>query len=99
MQQFQELRSDFHAQYGHACHMTPGRFRLATSPICTGSAIVVKTTGIVAVAAFAARTAGVLTACDHGHLLADQIGCYRRQSIVLDSSAHRYSICTVLPSW
>jgi hypothetical protein len=39
--------------------LPPGRFRLATSPICTGSAIVVKTMGIVAVAAFATFAAGV----------------------------------------
>src|SRR5262252_6208224 len=39
--------------------LPPGRFRLVTSPICTGSAMMVKTTGIVAVAAFAASAAGV----------------------------------------
>ena len=39
--------------------LPPGRFRLVTNPICTGSAIVVKAMGIVAVAAFATRTAGV----------------------------------------
>jgi NAD(P)-dependent dehydrogenase (short-subunit alcohol dehydrogenase family) len=42
--------------------LPPGRFRLATSPICTGSLIVVKTIGIVAVAAFAACAAGVVNA-------------------------------------
>lgn len=42
--------------------LPPGRFRLVTSPICTGSAMVVKTTGIVAVAALAASAAGVLVA-------------------------------------
>jgi hypothetical protein len=42
--------------------LPPGRFRLVTNPICTGSAIVVKTIGIVPVAAFAARAAGVVVA-------------------------------------
>lgn len=34
--------------------LPPGLFRLATSPSCTGSAPLIKTIGIVAVAAFAA---------------------------------------------
>ena len=41
---------------------TPGRFRLATRPICTGSAIVVKTIGMIAVAAFAAIAEAVVKA-------------------------------------
>src|SRR5215813_9336981 len=41
--------------------LPPGRFRLATNPSATGSAPVTKTIGIVLVAAWAARTAGVLT--------------------------------------
>ena len=39
--------------------LPPGRFRLATNPNCTGSVPVVKTMGIVLVAAFATRLAGV----------------------------------------
>ena len=39
--------------------LPPGWFRLATKPICTGSLVVVKTIGMVAVAAFAALAAGV----------------------------------------
>src|SRR5262245_64173839 len=42
--------------------LPPGRFRLATNPICTGSAIVVKTMGIELVAFFAARTEDVVVA-------------------------------------
>ena len=42
--------------------LPPGRFRLATRPICTGSAIVVKTIGMVVVAAFAAIAEGVVNA-------------------------------------
>ena len=42
--------------------LPPGRFRLATRPICTGSAMVVKTIGMVAVAAFAAIAEGVVKA-------------------------------------
>jgi hypothetical protein len=39
--------------------LPPGRLMLATKPICTGSLLVVKTIGIVSVAAFAIRFAGV----------------------------------------
>jgi hypothetical protein len=42
--------------------LPPSRLRLATSPICTGSPTVVKTMGVVAVAAFAATAAGVVNA-------------------------------------
>jgi hypothetical protein len=42
--------------------LPPGRFRLATRPICTGSAMVVKTIGMVVVAAFAAIAEGVVKA-------------------------------------
>jgi hypothetical protein len=37
---------------------------------------------IVVVAAFDARTR-LAQRCDHGHLVANKIGCHRRQSIVL----------------
>ena len=42
--------------------LPPGRLRLATSPIWTGSAPAWKTIGTVVVAAFAASAAGVVTA-------------------------------------
>jgi hypothetical protein len=42
--------------------LPPGRFRLATRPSSTGSLLVVKTMGIVVIAAFATRFAGVLVA-------------------------------------
>src|SRR5262245_13926632 len=66
--------------------LPPGRFRLATNPICTGSAIVVKTMGIVPVAAFAARTAGVVVAAitaTSRRTRSTAIDGHRRQSIVL----------------
>ena len=39
--------------------LPPGRFRLATSPILTGSVAIAKTIGMVTVAALAATAAGV----------------------------------------
>jgi hypothetical protein len=42
--------------------LPPGRLKLETNPSWTGSPPVVKTIGIVAVAAFATRLAGVLVA-------------------------------------
>ena len=46
--------------------LPPGRARLATSPSFTGSSVAPKTMGMVAVAAFAARAGGVVSANDHG---------------------------------
>ena len=61
-----------------------GRFRLVTRPVCTGSAPDVKTMGIVAVAALAARTARAPAARNqHRHLTANQIGRQLRQPVVL----------------
>ena len=40
--------------------LPPGRLMLATRPICTGSLAVVKTMGVVVIAAFTASTPGVL---------------------------------------
>jgi hypothetical protein len=40
----------------------PGRFRLATRPSCTGSRLVVKTMGMLAVAAFAGNIAALFAA-------------------------------------
>ena len=62
--------------------LPPGRFRLATRPICTGSLAVVKTMGIVVVAAFAARCPGRI-GDDHGHLTTNQLSRHRRHSVVL----------------
>ena len=47
----------------------------------TGSSPVVKTMGIVVVAALAANAAGGVRRDDHGDLSADQFGRQRRQSI------------------
>ena len=63
--------------------LPPGRFRLATNPICTGSAMVVKTIGIVTRCRFCGASGRRGRRCQDGHLLSDQIGCHRRQSIVL----------------
>ena len=63
--------------------LPPGRLRLATRPTWTGSTPVVKTIGIVVVAAFAASAAGTVACGNHGHLTTNQIGRQRRQSIVL----------------
>ena len=63
--------------------LPPGRLRLATRPSLTGSPPLVKTIGIVAVAALAAKADGTPLATDHGHLAADQLGRQRRQPIVL----------------
>jgi hypothetical protein len=49
-------------QYRKVSGLGTGRLRLATSPICTGSPMVVKTMGVVMVAAFAATAAGVVNA-------------------------------------
>src|SRR5262249_36282271 len=64
--------------------LPPGRLRLATRPSLTGSPPVVKTIGIVVVAALAAIAdwVGVMRS-DHRHLTAYQIGCEVWQSIVL----------------
>ena len=56
----------------------PSRLRLATRPDPTGSPPVVKTIGIVIVAAFAASAAGVPSGCDHRYAAADEIGCKHR---------------------
>jgi hypothetical protein len=63
--------------------LPPGRLRLATRPDWTGSALVEKTIGIVAVAALAANSGRMAPAKNHGHLAANQIGCQCRKSIEL----------------
>ena len=54
--------------------LPPGRLRLATSPLWTGSPPIAKTIGMSAVAAFAARAAGSGTCNDHRNLTSDQLG-------------------------
>src|SRR5262245_43621479 len=63
--------------------LPPGRLRLAARPSCTGSLLVVKTMGMVVVAAFAAIAAGVLVGGNHAHLTTNEFARQCRQSIVL----------------
>src|SRR6516162_5591181 len=64
--------------------LPPGRARLATTPLPTGSPTWVKTIGIVEVVPFAARAAG---GAAHRHdqvdLAADEVGGQRRQPIIM----------------
>ena len=62
--------------------LPPGRFRLATNPTATGSNPIVKTIGIVVVAAFAGSAAGLLATITATRPT-NQIGRQRRQPIVL----------------
>jgi MFS family permease len=78
--------------------LPPGRLRLVTRPATTGSATTAKTIGMVAVAAFAASTAGV-------PLIAPITATLRRTSSAAIAgsrlywaSAQRYSITTFSPS-
>src|SRR5262245_6558784 len=60
--------------------LPPGLARLTTRPSLTGSSPVMKTMGIVAVAAFAANAEAVPTnRGDHGDLSAHQVSCQCRQ--------------------
>ena len=63
--------------------LPPGRLRLVTSPSVTGSSPMPKTTGIVAVAAFARRCRRATHRGNHGHPTANQIGRQFRQPVVL----------------
>jgi FlaG/FlaF family flagellin (archaellin) len=55
--------------------LPPGRLRLATRPIATGSPPMAKTIGMVAVAALAASVASVLTGVAMtAHAPVDQVG-------------------------
>ena len=62
--------------------LPPGRLRLATRPTLTGSPPVAKTIGIVVVAPWPRVPNGV-SADDHGHLPANQVGRQRRQTVGL----------------
>src|SRR5439155_22869669 len=75
----------------------PGRERLATSPLPTGSLTLEKTTGIVLLAPLAARAAGVepVTITSTFRRTSSAARSGRRSS---SRSAHRYSIMRFLPS-
>ena len=62
-------------QKADPCDVASGRARFVTSPACIGSTPVMKTIGIVAVAAFATGADGHAT-CGHNHRdpATDQIG-------------------------
>jgi hypothetical protein len=60
--------------------LPPGRFRLATSPICTGSAPIPNTIGMVAVAAFAARPSSAISSYKYRDLILIQLRSKLRQS-------------------
>ena len=64
--------------------LPPGRLRLATRPSLTGSSPVVKTMGIVVVAALAAGAAGCRGRDNDRHLATNQIGRQCRQTIDID---------------
>jgi hypothetical protein len=56
MQQFKALGGQFGKEADYARKVAPGRLRLATRPISTGSLPILKMIGIVWVAALAAST-------------------------------------------
>ena len=77
--------------------LPPGRARLATSPLPTGSPTDVNTIGIVALACFAARVAGVPAAArirSTGRAASSAASSGRRSLL----SAKRYSIAMFWPS-
>jgi hypothetical protein len=77
--------------------LPPGRPKLVTSPSWTGSPPVVKTIGIVVVAAFATRLAGVLVAAmtETRRRTRSSANAVRRSYWPF---AHRYSMATFWPS-
>ena len=58
-QQFQPFCTQGHRQEVAPVTFPPGRLRLTTSPVSTGSLPIANTIGMVAVAAFAASAAGI----------------------------------------
>ena len=58
VQQLQPFGAHLHVQVVTPVTLPPGRFRLATRPVATGSSAVEKTIGMVVVAALAACAAG-----------------------------------------
>src|SRR5215813_973067 len=97
MQQLQPLLPYFQSQRGRPGQVTVGSFKLVTRPRSTGSPAVKKTMGIVLVAVFAARTAGVvgatITATWRPIRSASNAGY-----LSLRPSAQRYSTTTFWPS-
>jgi hypothetical protein len=75
----------------------PGRARLATSPLPTGSAIGLKTMGIVLVARFAARAEGVASAKSRSTRRRTRSEA-RFERVDCRPSANRHSIEMVCPS-
>ncbi len=77
--------------------LPPGRFRLATSPISTGSKPISKTMGSVLVAALAANDAGVLLAAIRAPWRPTSSAA-RAGSRSISFCAQRYSIAMFWPS-
>ena len=78
--------------------LPPGRLRLATRPIATGSLPPVKTIGIVAVADLAASAAAVPPVATITATLRRTSSAASTGSRLGWFSAHRYSIATLWPS-
>lgn len=78
--------------------LPPGRLRLATSPAATGSAPVANTIGMVDVAAWAARVAGMLAGVTITATLCLTRSAASGESLSNLFSAQRYVIVTFLPS-
>ena len=84
--------------------LPPGRLKLSTRPIATGSLALLNTTGIVVVAAFAASAAEVTAGRDdHIHPALHQIGQQLRQPIdtafgpaILDGNVATFDEATLL---
>ena len=77
--------------------LPPGRARLATRPVPTGSAATAKTIGMTDVACFAARTAAVPAVTMTSTLSRTNSAAISAKRS-LRPSAQRYSIATVRPS-
>ena len=61
--------------------LPPGRFKLATRPTVTGSALVLKTIGMVVVAALAASAEAVVGGSDYGDLALNQVCNQHRKPV------------------
>ena len=77
--------------------LPPGRLRLATRPSLTGSAPIVKTIGMVVVAALATDAPRRAGCDDHSHPQTNEFGRQGNHRSMYPS-AQRYSIATVWPS-
>ena len=72
--QFQELRSDFHAQYGHACHIAARAVQAGDKPDLHRIGDRGEDNRDRRRCRFCRTCRRRAHRCDHGHLLADQIG-------------------------